>query len=79
MIMKNKLRSMIEHPGIWTAPGVYDCVGAMLAERAGFDLVFSSGFGIAASVLGKPDFGYLTANEMIGTDELLDTGRKYST
>jgi methylisocitrate lyase len=63
--MKNKLRSMLEQPGIWTAPGVYDCIGAMLAERAGFDLVFSSGFGIAASLLGKPDFGYLTANEMI--------------
>jgi len=57
---------MIEKPGICTAPGVYDCIGAMLAERAGFDLVFSSGFGIAASILGKPDFGYLTANEMIG-------------
>ena len=65
--MKNKLRSMIEQPGIWPAPGVYDCIGAMVAERAGFDLVFASGFGIAASLLGKPDFGYLTANEMIST------------
>lgn len=58
---------MIEQPGIRSAPAIYDCLGAMIAERAGFDFIFSSGFGIAASLLGKPDFGYLTANEMIDT------------
>lgn len=58
---------MIKQPGIHAAPAVYDCIGAMAAERAGFDFIFSSGFGIAASLLGKPDFGYLTANEMIDT------------
>ena len=56
---------MLEQPGIHAAPAVYDCIGAMAAERAGFDFIFSSGFGIAASLLGKPDFGYLTASEMI--------------
>lgn len=55
---------MIEQPGIHAAPAVYDCIGAMAAEKAGFDFIFSSGFGIAASLLGKPDFGYLTAGEM---------------
>ncbi|MCB1936256.1 MAG: isocitrate lyase/PEP mutase family protein [Nitrosomonas sp.] len=63
--MKNKLRTMIEQPGIHAAPAVYDCIGAMAAEQAGFDYIFSSGFGITASLLGKPDLGYLTANEMI--------------
>ncbi|MCK9607661.1 MAG: oxaloacetate decarboxylase [Methylomonas sp.] len=63
--MKNKLRHMIEQPGVHAAPAVYDCIGALAAERAGFDFIFSSGFGIAASLLGKPDFGYLTAGEMI--------------
>ena len=63
--MKNKLRTLIEQPGIHAAPAVYDCIGAMVAEQAGFDYLFSSGFGIAATQLGKPDFGYLTANEMI--------------
>ena len=56
---------MIEQPGIHAAPAVYDCIGAMAAEQAGFDYIFSSGFGITASLLGKPDLGYLTANEMI--------------
>ena len=64
--MKNKLRSILNRPGILSAPGVYDCIGAMVAEKAGFKVIFSSGFGIAAALLGKPDLGYLTANEMIG-------------
>ncbi len=63
--MKNKLRTLIKQPGIKFAPGVYDCIGAMTAEQAGFDYILSSGFGIADSLLGKRDFGYLTANEMI--------------
>ncbi len=65
--MKNRLKSIINEPGIKSAPAVYDCIGAMTAEQAGFDYIFSSGFGIAASLLGKPDFGYLTATEMIDT------------
>ena len=63
--MKHKLRTLIEQPGIHAAPAVYDCIGAMTTEQAGFDYIFSSGFGIAASLLGKPDLGYLTASEMI--------------
>lgn len=71
--MKNKLRHMIDQPGIHAAPAVYDCIGALAAERAGFDFIFSSGFGIAASLLGKPDFGYLTAGEMIDAAKRIAT------
>jgi len=55
------LRALLEQPGITIAPGVYDCITARLAEQAGFSMVFSSGFGIAASLLGAPDIGLLTA------------------
>lgn len=65
--MINKLRALINQPGIKAAPAVYDCIGAMVAVQVGFEFIFSSGFGIAASLLGKPDLGYLTADEMIGT------------
>jgi len=44
---------------------VYDCLSALLAERAGFELLFTSGFGLSASLLGKPDFGFLTATETV--------------
>lgn len=64
--MKNSLRALIEQPGIKAAPAVYDCLGAMVAEQSGFEFIFTSGFGISAALLGKPDMGYLTAGEMIG-------------
>lgn len=60
-----KLRHLLARPGIKIAPAVYDCLGAIIAEQVGFDLVFSGGFGISASRLGKPDMGFLTATEMI--------------
>ncbi|MEO5327603.1 MAG: isocitrate lyase/PEP mutase family protein [Magnetococcus sp. THC-1_WYH] len=59
------LRSRLAEPGIHIAPAVYDCLGALIAEQVGFHLIFSGGFSIAASRLGKPDMGYLTATEMI--------------
>ena len=36
-------------------------------ENIGFELVFTSGFGISGSTLGRPDFGFLTATEMLST------------
>ena len=62
-----KLRQILERPGILVIPGVYDCLGAKLAEQIGFDVVATSGFGIAASTLGLPDFGFLTASEMLSS------------
>jgi methylisocitrate lyase len=61
----NKLREILERPGIRVLPGVYDCLGAKLAEQLGFEVVFTSGFGISASTLGRPDYGFLTATEML--------------
>ncbi|MEZ4612993.1 MAG: isocitrate lyase/PEP mutase family protein [Caldilineaceae bacterium] len=63
--MPNQLRTLLATPGIQAAPAVYDCLGALLAARAGFPFVFTSGFGLSAALLGKPDMGYLTATEMI--------------
>ncbi|MFN6558407.1 MAG: oxaloacetate decarboxylase [Nostoc sp. ChiSLP01] len=60
-----KLRQLLARPEIIVIPGVYDCLGAKLAEQHGFDVVATSGFGIAASVLGLPDYGFLTATEML--------------
>ena len=47
------------------APGVYDALGARLVEEAGFDAVYMTGFGTAASRLGRPDVGLLTMSEMV--------------
>ncbi len=59
------LRSVLDKPGILALPGIYDCLSAKLAERVGFEVAFTSGFGISGSTLGRPDFGFLTATEML--------------
>ncbi len=48
-------------------PGVYDALSAKLAERAGFPGVVLTGYGVAASLLGEPDFGLLTQTEVLDT------------
>ena len=59
------LRKKLSEPGIILSPGVYDCISAKIAERTGFEVIFTSGFGISGSVLGYPDYGLLTATEML--------------
>ncbi len=47
------------------APGCYDALGARLIEEAGFGAAYMTGFGSAASRLGRPDVGLLTLTEMV--------------
>jgi len=61
----NLLRKRLSEPDIILSPGVYDCLSAKIAERTGFEVIFTSGFGISGSVLGYPDYGLLTATEML--------------
>ena len=65
MSSSQKLRQLLARPEIIIIPGVYDCLGAKLVEQTGFEVLVTSGFGIAASVLGLPDYGFVTATEML--------------
>ncbi len=47
--------------------GVYDGLTTRLADRAGFEILFAGGFSVAATLLGEPDFGYLTQTDMAAT------------
>jgi methylisocitrate lyase len=67
MTKGQKLREILSEPGILVLPGVHDCVSAKIAERAGFGVAFTSGFGISGVTLGRPDFGFLTATEMVSS------------
>ncbi len=58
-----RLRGMLAKPGMIVAPFVFDCLQALLAQRAGFDAVYMTGFGTAAA-RGYPDLGLLTMSEM---------------
>ena len=45
-------------------PGVWDALSARLAAQAGFGTVFLSGYAVSGTLLGLPDYGYLTQTEM---------------
>ncbi len=47
------------------APGAYDALSARLVEEAGFEAVYMTGFGTSASLLGRPDIGLLSFDEMV--------------
>lgn len=58
-----RLREMLAKPGMIVAPFVFDCLQARLAESAGFEALYMTGFGTAAA-RGFPDLGLLTMTEM---------------
>lgn len=45
-------------------PGVYDGLSARIADSMGFDVLYLSGYGVSASMLAKPDNGFLSADDM---------------
>lgn len=65
MTQTRKLRNLIERKEILVAPGAFDALSAKLIESVGFEAVYMTGFGTAASVAGFPDIGLLTMTEMV--------------
>jgi 2-methylisocitrate lyase-like PEP mutase family enzyme len=55
--MAERFRDLLAAPGGIELPGCYDVLSALILERAGFEAVFLSGYGVAASLLGNPDIG----------------------
>ena len=60
-----RLRELLAGARPVVAPGSYDALSARLVEQAGFDVVYMSGFGSTASLIGRPDVGLLSGAEMI--------------
>ena len=58
-----RLRELLAGDGMLLAPFVYDGFTARIAEEAGFDAVYMSGFATSMSK-GLPDVGLLTQTEM---------------
>ncbi len=65
MTARKVLREMLNKRGKIMAPGAYDAWSAKLIENAGFPAVYMTGYGVSASVLGKPDIGLITFSEMV--------------
>ena len=58
------LRARLANRDSVLMPGVWDSLSAKLAVEAEFDTVFVSGYCVSATMLGKPDFGFLTQTEV---------------
>jgi 2-methylisocitrate lyase-like PEP mutase family enzyme len=58
-----QLRNLLRRGGLTVAPGAYDCITARAIAQGGFDVVYMTGAGTAAT-LGYPDYGLLTMSEM---------------
>ncbi len=58
------LRDRLSAPQILVAPGVYDGMTALLAQRAGFEALYLSGAAVAYTRLGRPDIGLTSVTEM---------------
>jgi 2-methylisocitrate lyase-like PEP mutase family enzyme len=61
----NLIRTLLKGKGQLIMPGVYDALSAKIANRAGFEVVFITGYSLSATLLGEPDFGLLTQTEVV--------------
>jgi len=61
---RQRLRELINRKNGLVVPGAYDGVSARLVERAGFPVVYMTGYGVSASRHGLPDLGFAGLGEM---------------
>ena len=64
MTPAQRLRVLLDRPGILMMPGCHDAMSARLIEEAGFELGFMSGFAVSAARLGMPDTGLISYGEL---------------
>ena len=62
--MKN-LKNMLKSKKPLVIPGVYDALGAKIAQKVGFEAMFQTGYGTSATLFGMPDYGFIGATETV--------------
>ncbi|MEF2548370.1 isocitrate lyase/PEP mutase family protein [Aurantimonas sp. E1-2-R+4] len=60
------LKAAIARKDFILAPGIYDLISALIADRMGFPALYVTGYGTVASSLGLPDAGIATYSDMLG-------------
>lgn len=59
------LRAALQRRKALVVPGCHDALTARIIESAGFEAVQVSGFGLAGSLLGKPDVGLVDMKDIL--------------
>jgi len=62
---RERLAARVRGGELTVTPGVFDLVSARIADDAGFDALYMTGYGIAASHLGLPDAGLVSYADMV--------------
>lgn len=61
------LRKAIKARRAVVVPGCHDALSAKVIESCGFEAIQISGYGLAASILGKPDVGLVQMKDVLDT------------
>lgn len=59
------MRAALRERNFVLAPGVFDLISALIADRCGFRALYVTGYGAVASHLGLPDAGLATYRDMV--------------
>jgi methylisocitrate lyase len=59
------LRLALQRRAALVVPGCHDALSARIVESAGFEAVQISGFGLAGSLIGKPDVGLVDMKDVL--------------
>jgi len=59
------LRALLDSKKLLIAPGVFDCLTARLAEKAGAQALYMTGSGVSITRLGAPDIALLSFAEIL--------------
>lgn len=63
--MLNNIRQLLKNKKPLVIPGVFDAIGAKIAQMAGFEAMFQTGYGTSATLFGMPDYGFIGSTETV--------------
>lgn len=63
----SSLKQLIQRDTPLVVPGIFDALSARIAQSVGFQALFQTGYGTAATLLGLPDIGFIGAAEVTET------------
>jgi methylisocitrate lyase len=61
----NSIRQLLKNKKPLVIPGVFDAIGAKIAQMAGFEAMFQTGYGTSATLFGMPDYGFIGSTETV--------------
>lgn len=70
------LRKRLDAGEFIVAPGVYDMVSGLSADRMGFPALYMTGYGVSASHMGLPDAGLISYTDMVSRVGTIARGTK---